>query len=187
MRKRISPPLIISILAVVFSIAGSATAASLITGRQIKNGSITGADVKNRSISSSDLTSATVRKLRKAGPIGPVGPPGPQGAGGPRGLPGLPGPQGAPGVSTGTRLTRVQNKETLQPDTSGFVTATCPQGSGVVSGGYLDEGLGLVIGSDTFGASNAWSIKYDNMGTGTTADVTAFAYCAPMDAPVAAY
>jgi hypothetical protein len=49
MRGRISAPLVISIVAVVLSIGGSATAASLITGRDVKNGSLTGADLRDRS------------------------------------------------------------------------------------------------------------------------------------------
>jgi hypothetical protein len=75
----------------------------------------------------------------------------------------------------------------LQPDVVADVTATCPAGYGVVSGGFLDEGQGIVVGSDTFGATNAWAVRYDNEGTGSVATVTAYAYCAPTDAPVAAY
>lgn len=47
--------LLIAVLVGVIASAGSATAASVITGKQIRNGTITGADVKNRSIGAADL------------------------------------------------------------------------------------------------------------------------------------
>ena len=107
---------------IVALIAGatSATAANLITGSDIKNGSITGADIKNPAIDSEDIKKGAVikKKLSKAvrdalddngpaGPQGPAGPPGPaggpagaqgpQGPAGPQGPQGPTGPQGAKG------------------------------------------------------------------------------------------
>jgi hypothetical protein len=88
LKRRIPrPSLTIAVVAAFLAVAASATAASLITGQQIKNGSITGADVKRGSLGASDLSRAAKRKLR--GRRGPAGPPGPSGPRGPSGSPGL--------------------------------------------------------------------------------------------------
>lgn len=46
---------LIAFLAALLVTAGTAGAASLITGKDVKNGSLTGKDVKNRSITSRDI------------------------------------------------------------------------------------------------------------------------------------
>ena len=46
---------VIASLALFVALGGSATAATLITGAQIKNGSITGKDVKNSSVTGADV------------------------------------------------------------------------------------------------------------------------------------
>ena len=81
-----SPALIVSIVAVVIASTGSAVAATLITGKQIRNGSVTGADIKDGSLLSKELSKGSQNLLRdkggriayeairKAGPEGvPVG------------------------------------------------------------------------------------------------------------------
>ncbi len=52
---RLVPALLAVIAVMLVSIAGTATAAKLITGKQIKNGTITGVDVKNGSLARADL------------------------------------------------------------------------------------------------------------------------------------
>ena len=89
--------LIVSVVALVFSMAGGAVAASVITGRQIKNSSLTGADIKNRSLTTSDLSTKTRTGL--TGKTGPAGPAGAVGATGPAGSQGPAGQQGAAGAS----------------------------------------------------------------------------------------
>lgn len=96
---------------------GTATAAKLLTGSDVRNSSLTGADlrnnsltgadIKNRSISASDLSTAAVRSLRgtgsgagATGATGPAGPAGPQGPQGIAGAKGDTGPQGERGPST---------------------------------------------------------------------------------------
>ncbi|MEV4423254.1 hypothetical protein AB0L40_25255 [Patulibacter sp. NPDC049589] len=115
MPKRLPRPRpagIIALLALFLALGGTATAAKLITGAQIKNSSVTGADlknssvtgadVKNRSLTASDLSAATVKSLAgKAGPTGAtgaVGPAGPGGPAGPAGAAGAPGAQGPAGI-----------------------------------------------------------------------------------------
>lgn len=55
---------------------GTAVAARLITGKEIKNASITGVDIKNKSLTARDFRGSVV------GPTGPVGPPGAPGLAG---------------------------------------------------------------------------------------------------------
>ncbi len=79
------------ILGLVVATAGTATAAKLITGKQIKDGSI----------SSKDLSKAVQKQLAKtgaAGAQGPAGQPGANGANGGNGANGPPGANGLPGA-----------------------------------------------------------------------------------------
>lgn len=102
-------------LMLLLSLSGGATAAMLITGKQIKDNSITSRDIKNKTVTSKDVKDRTlaVRDFKRrtkarltgavgpVGPLGPVGPEGPQGESGLRGLPGLDGQdglQGLPGI-----------------------------------------------------------------------------------------
>ena len=68
--------------------ATTATAAQLITGKQIKNRSITGKDLKRGAVTKKKLSAAIRAELAKRGapgPRGPAGPVGPAGAKGERG------------------------------------------------------------------------------------------------------
>ena len=66
-RRRPHPATVISLLALAFSMAGTATAAIVIkSSSQIKNGAVTGSDIKNASVAGKDikpnaLTGATVK------------------------------------------------------------------------------------------------------------------------------
>ena len=65
--------------------ATTATAARLITGKDIQNGSITGKDIARKSIGKKKLTRAVQRALAKQGVPGPRGPAGPKGDKGDKG------------------------------------------------------------------------------------------------------
>jgi hypothetical protein len=73
------PAMVVAIFALTLATVGSATAAKLITGKQIKNASVTGKDVKDRSLSAADFSGSV------EGPRGPQGEPGPAGPAGPAG------------------------------------------------------------------------------------------------------
>jgi hypothetical protein len=87
--------------------AGTATAAQLITGKQIKDGSVTSADIKNNSLTGRDIGNGSVgmselssqvrAALAKAGVSGKDGANGKDGAGGKDGAKGDKGDAGAPG------------------------------------------------------------------------------------------
>ena len=93
--RRISPAMIIAMVALFVALSGTAvaTTSALITGKQIKNSSITGADVKNKSLTARDFR-GSVRGPR--GPRGLTGPAGPAGLQGPQGQAGA---NGAPGTA----------------------------------------------------------------------------------------
>lgn len=83
--------------------AGGAVAGSLITGKQVKDGSLTSADIKDKSLGTTDLSTAARKVLAgQAGPSGPAGPAGPPGAAGPTGPVGPVGPVGATGARGAT-------------------------------------------------------------------------------------
>ena len=68
--------------------AGSATAAKMITGKQIQNGTVTGADVKKKTLGTKHLTNGAKSALKgAAGADGQTGPQGPAGADGADGGP----------------------------------------------------------------------------------------------------
>jgi hypothetical protein len=109
-RRRPQASTAVSFVALFVALSGTATAATMISGKEIKNNTVTGADVKsssltgsdikNRSLSAADLSAKAIAELKSsgaAGPAGPAGPVGPQGAQGPKGDTGEPGAPGAPG------------------------------------------------------------------------------------------
>jgi hypothetical protein len=100
-RHRSLTAVLLAVLVLSIGLGGTAGAVSLITGKQIKdgtvrgrdvgNGSLTGADVADKSLSPADFSGSV------QGPPGPQGPAGPQGSRGLQGLQGTAGPQGAKG------------------------------------------------------------------------------------------
>lgn len=66
--RRPSPALVVSIIALIAALSGSAVAARFVitSSSQVKNGSLRGADLHNRSISKKKLTRGTIRALSVA-------------------------------------------------------------------------------------------------------------------------
>lgn len=93
---RIRPATALAFLALFVALGGPAQALTLITGKNVKDGSLTGKDVKDGSLSAIDLRAGT---LPGAGARGPAGPEGPAGAKGDAGARGPQGIQGAPGTT----------------------------------------------------------------------------------------
>jgi hypothetical protein len=90
--RRPSGAMMVGLIALVMAMSGSAVAASLITSKQIKDGTI----------QTRDLSKKAIRALAKSttatpGPQGPVGPAGPAGSAGPKGDAGATGGTGAKG------------------------------------------------------------------------------------------
>jgi hypothetical protein len=166
--RRFSPALVVSVIALVVAMSGSAVAAKLLTGSDIQNGTITGADlkdgkvtgrdVKNGSVHKADLASSVRRALESdtpgrqgaKGDTGAQGPKGDTGAQGPKGDKGDRGPAGPP---------------TLLPADFAFTnTSARLTEAGVQFGRYAD-------GGDTGG-----SARYDGAFGMKLKDITALAY-----------
>jgi len=122
--------MIVAVAAVVLAAAGSATAARVITGKQIKNNSITSQDIKNNSLLERDFKSGQL----------PTGARGPQGAPGPRGAQGAAGARGTNGFG------QLRYLETATPFDDGgadLVGTACPAGT------YPTGGSAWAADSDT--------------------------------------
>jgi len=90
------------ILGLVVASAGTATAAKLLTGKDIKNGSIARKDL-------STGVRAELSETAKPGAQGPAGPGGPAGPQGPQGLQGVKGDTGAPPAVEAPRIATLLN------------------------------------------------------------------------------
>lgn len=159
------PATVIAVIALFAALAGTATAASLITGKQIKNGTVTGADLRNSSVTGKDirnssltgadvkngtirngdvrkgtlaadrLSAAALASLREPGPAGPAGAQGPAGAAGAQGPAG---PQGAAGAKGATGVATVTTR------TNAF---TFPANNGATGQGL--NGAALCLANET--------------------------------------
>ena len=72
---RPSPALVISIVALVAACAGTAVAATVITTKQIKNGTIQNIDIKDTTIQSKKLSKGIQTVLNRKAPAAPAPPP----------------------------------------------------------------------------------------------------------------
>lgn len=179
--RRPSPALVVAFVALFAAGAGTAGAARLITGKQIKNGSITSSDVKDRSL---------LRKDFKSGQL-PAGPAGPQG------LPGANGRAGRDGF--GTLAYKLGSLDLASGD-PGVAVDSLPCDAGTYPTGgdaYSEDASGnlqtnIVIGQTFYiGADNrpqGWrALLPDPVPADTTVFVDVFcANASPPPAPVAA-
>jgi hypothetical protein len=163
-RLRPSPSMMVAFVALFVAGAGTATAARLITGKQIKNSSITSTDVRNGSLLRKDFKSAQLPR-------------------GPQGLPGTAGRAGRDGFGEVVYVTGQET--TVTPGISRYVA--CPTGL-VPTGGDayvvddLDEIVPGVEIADYFFATagsalpNAWAAT---VGTnpGASVDLIIEAIC----------
>jgi hypothetical protein len=143
-RDRLTFANVTSLLALVVALSGTATAAVLITGRDVKDGSLTGRDIHNGSIGGVDVRDrsllATDFKLGQL-PAGPRGPSGPKGD---NGLPGPQGNAGSPGAAGATNVVIRIGAASAAPNGTGayFSSAACLPGERATGGGYTLTGAG---------------------------------------------
>jgi hypothetical protein len=128
--SRTALAVVVAALALVVSAGAGATAARLVTGKDIKNGTVTSADVKNKSLKARDFSARAKSRMR--GPAGATG------------ATGATGPQGAPGISGFEVVTRTVTIPALGG--TGTVTAACPAGKKAISAtaGYAAPLAGLL-------------------------------------------
>lgn len=100
---KLSPSMVVSLLALVFAMAGTGFAAKsyvISSSKQIKDGSVTSADVMDGSLTGIDVKDRSLTPADFSGPVqGAQGAQGPQGAPGPKGDQGAKGDTGARGPS----------------------------------------------------------------------------------------
>lgn len=65
-----SPAMAVALVALFTALAGSAYAATVITGKNVKNGSLTGADVRTNSLTGSDVTGLRGADVKSSGLTG---------------------------------------------------------------------------------------------------------------------
>jgi hypothetical protein len=134
-----SGSMLVALLALVMATTGSAVAASLITTKQIKDGTIQKKDLAKKTIAG--LTG----KTGPAGPTGPAGQPGTPGVKGDAGGTGPTGPKGDKGATgdPGSALgyARIQANGTLVTAASKNVTAANVYKGVGASGVYCFKGL----------------------------------------------
>ena len=155
--------LVLAPVALVVGVGGTATAATLITGAQIQDGSVYSRDIANGTLTGTDVKDESLTPTDFSGSVqGPAGPAGP------------PGPQGPAGVSG---LQYVTNRLDITAGDTGYWGAHCPVGKVVLGGGVsstnayyarivesapLDNGAGWWVGlrnqhSSSF-AAYAWAV-----------------------------
>lgn len=174
MSSKIQTMVAMVVVAILASV-GTATAGTLITGKQVKNGSLTGADLKNGSVAKKDLSQGikdtlTVKTAKitgldgkdgtngKDGAPGPMGPQGPKGDRGdvtnvqgdsivgPKGDPGPQGPQGPAGQSQ--FVFHDGTSTSIAPGNAETVSGRCDNGEKVVSGTVSGWG-GVIMATST--------------------------------------
>jgi hypothetical protein len=174
--------MLVAVVALVFSCTGGAVAATLITGKQIKNGTITAADIKGGTIGPSKLSLGLQDAIDEG-----VGAAGPQGAQGPAGPAGPAGPQGPAGPSDLSGLNVVTSQQVqFGSNVAQVATAFCPPGQKVVSGGGVSVSDEQLAATEPTSDRSGWFV----IGLDATEDggeyVQAQALCAGSGKAVAA-
>ncbi|GAA2115748.1 hypothetical protein [Nocardioides bigeumensis] len=144
--------------AMLVSSAATATAAALITGKDVKDGSLTGkdvrdgrlsgADVKDESLTPSDVAGGALGPTGPAGPAGargPTGPAGPAGLTGPKGNTGPQGFTGPPGTTGASGLEYVVVGQSIGAVSTEFWQADCPAGKEALGGGVSSSVVNKTI------------------------------------------
>jgi len=160
---------LVAAIALMATAGAGATAALMITGKQIKDSSVTSQDIKNNSLKVKDLSARAQAKLKgRTGATGAAGARGPAGPAGTSGLPGLPGLPGIPGLS-GFEVVPVST--VLTGLSTGSATGACPAGKKALAaaGGLTTPVLGVLTQvtrlSDT--AFKATALSAVPLGTNT--------------------
>ncbi|MCW2814145.1 MAG: collagen-like protein [Nocardioides sp.] len=188
--------------------SGGAVAGSLITSRQIKDGTVTSADIRNGTINLRDIklfarralagqdgtdgTNGTDGVAGPAGPTGPVGPPGPAGIQGPKGDSGVAGPRGLQGIQGVQGIQGEQGEPgvaafyTVQSEPSeDFAFAYCdPNDAATGGGGIPDLAAENLRYSAPVTNGDGMPVGWEAAIETTAAEpITAFAVCADSAAP----
>lgn len=170
-----------AIVAVVIATTGSATAAGLITGGEIRNNTISSADIRDDTVRSKDVRNHSLLVDDfKPGQI-PVGPRGATGATGARGA------AGAAGRDGFGLLAYPSGGDLLANGSSVDITAECPPGTFVTGGdaGAFDDVTGDQVGNQVVrnesmaGSGGGYTAHFENeLASGNAAQIFVGAACA---------
>jgi hypothetical protein len=182
--RRPSPGLVVASIALIAATSGSAIAASVITGAQIKDGSIGVKDLSKQAVAKLHGARGKTGPRGAAGAQGPAGIAGAAGAQGPAGAQGLQGAKGDPGPSD--VFSFVHDDAISLPNTSSPLSASLAPGSyTIIAKLWFDNDSNftsratctLTAGSDTdtiqLGTSS--NSASDDAAAGTLTVVHAFA------------
>jgi len=162
--RRPSPALVVSSVALLFSVSGTAVASGALDGSKLVGNSVTSAKVKNQTLQVKDLSLSARSSLRgQTGPAGPQGTkgdkgdPGPKGAPGTPGTPGTPGAPGAPGVSGQVMFTGIH--VLLGSQVTSTFTTSCPAGKKLLGGGVVTFNKKVQVLSSAPASTTAWTAQ----------------------------
>jgi hypothetical protein len=165
---------VLAVVVLLVAMTGSATAARLITGRQIKDGSVTGRDVHNGSLTGGDVRNGSLSADEFEGSLtGAPGPAGPQGPAGPAGPAGANGVSGYEYVIADVIIPRLG---------SAHQDAVCPVGKRAVGGGMSSSSPVVVrlLESAPLNSGLGWTAGMANSsGSAVTGYVWAVCVVAP--------
>jgi len=185
-RHRTATALLLAVLVLSVGLGGTAAAVSLVTGKQIKDGSVRSRDIGNGSLTGSDVADKSLTPADFTGSIqGPTGPQGPAGAQGPRGLQGLQGTAGAQGAKGDTGAPGPAGVSGLRYVASDGSSVAAGSWKGlfiycddqkVLGGGlstYPDTDKARIVQSAPLNGGTGWYVKVRNEGS---TDFTAYGW-----------
>jgi len=193
MRIRISPALIVALLALFVALGGTAVAAGIVPLARhayTSDSATVARNARHLGGKTAAQIAASVRgpagpagptgNTGAAGPQGPQGTQGPQGDGGPQGATGPQGPKGDPGGLAGYAIV-TSAAVPLDPGFEDTGTATCPTGKIAVGGGVkaADATVLLMIESYPNADGSGWNgtaVEVHSASAATT--FTVYAVCA---------
>ncbi len=154
--------LLVAAMAVLIGFASSATAAVIVTGKQIKDNTITSKDLRDGDLKGADFTNESLTQADFSSVVaGPVGPDGDRGA------------AGAPGTAG---LSYQIERLDIPKNTTRSWAANCPAGTRVISGGGSNADVGELTESAPLDAGAGWLVGVRNK-TNKTISGYAWALC----------
>ena len=193
---RPSATMVVAVVAIVVATAGSATAAGMITGNQIRNDTITSSDVRDGALTSRDVRDRSLlAKDFRPGQL-PQGPRGLTGATGPSGPAGAAGPRGGAGAAGRDGFGLLEyphDADLLAHGSSVDLAVACPPGTFVTGGdaGAFDAVNGDQVGNrvvqnQSMTGPDGYAAHFDNeLASGNAAQIFIDAVCANANRVVA--
>ena len=154
--------LLVAVATLLLGFASSATAAVIVTGKQIKDNTITTKDLKDESLRGPDFQDESLTQDDFFQPV--EGPQGPQGDRGPAGRPGSAG-----------LVYRIEPKA-IPPGTTRTWGAPCPDGTKVISGGGSAATTGIALLTESAPRDDAGSGWWVGIRNRTGATITGYAW-----------